>query len=361
MSTTTNILVSWDKDNEDYARFQDRILSYSAAKRLDHAILSDADWIRIHGADRPRQVVMIWPIPDFEEPEFPVGAHDGEPTGTAVTIFSARYKTFHDRKAEVLKEIEQISIFKLAIENALPVRVLQDDINEIGFGTSRRNLRQVFQILNTKFADFSTTKLKKNTESLKIPFTGSLEHMDDFIAKHKVAHQTQARYGGGPFPENFKVENFLDCFKDIHHFAGTSDAYLRAYPSPATQTFDNVSAEFQIFADTHKFQATAKSEGYASFTNGSLDFIEKVAQAVATKMLSAGKKPSSEKSLPLTANPSGKAFPHYCWTHGPSNTHCSVDCRNPAQGHQTAATNSNRLGGRNVPSPQSWQRRVAAP
>ena len=65
MSTTTNILVSWDKDNEDYARFQDRILSYSA-----------------------------------------------------------RYKTFHDRKAEALKEIEQISIFKLAIENALPVRVL---------------------------------------------------------------------------------------------------------------------------------------------------------------------------------------------------------------------------------------------
>ena len=174
-------------------------------------------------------------------------------------------------------------------------------------------------------------------------------------------HQTQARYGGGLFPENFKVENFLDCFKDIHQFAGTSDAYLRAYPSPATQTFDNVSAEFQIFADTHKFQATVKSEGYASFTDGSLDFIEKVAQAVATKMLSAGKKPSSEKSLPLTANPSGKAFPHYCWTHGPSNTHCSVDCRNPAQGHQTAATNSNRLGGRNVPSPQSWQRRVAAP
>ena len=184
--------------------------------------------------------------------------------------------------------------------------------------------------------------------------------MDDFIAKQKVAHQTQSRYGGGPFPENFKVENFLDCFKDLHQFAGTIDAYLRAYPSPATQTFENASAMFQIFADTHKSEATTKSEGYTAFTEASEDFIEKVAQAVATKMVSAGKKPASQK-LPLTAAPSGKVFPHYCWTHGPSNTHCSADCRNPAQGHQTAATNSNRLGGRTIPSPQSWQRRVAAP
>ena len=359
-TTTTNTLASWDKDNEDYARFQDRILSYSAAKRLDHALLSDPDWIRIHGV-QVRQLVMTWPIQDFQEPVFPVGHNDAEPTGTAVTIYSARYKTFHDRKVEALKEIEQVSIFKLAIENALPVRVLQDDINEIGFGTSRRTLSQVFQILNTKFADFPATKLKKNTESLKIPFTGSLEHMDDFIEKQKVAHQTQARYGGGPFPENFKVENFLDCFKDIHQFAGTADAYLRAYPSPATQTFDNVSAEFQIFADTHKLLATTRSEGYASLTDGSDDFIEKVAQAVATKMSSAGNKPVPKKNSSLTAAPFGKAFPHYCWTHGPSNTHCSADCRNPSQGHQTAATNSNRLGGRTIPSPQSWQRRVAAP
>ena len=228
---------------------------------------------------------MTWPIPHFNEPDFPVGNNDGDPTGTAVTIYSARYKVYLDRKAEALKEIDQISTFKMAIENALPIRVLQDDISEIGYGTSRRNLKEVFQILNTKFADFPATKLKKNTESLKIPFSGPLEHMDDFIAKQKVAHQNQARYGGGPFPENFKVENFLDCFKDLHQFAGTTDAYLRAYPSPATQTFNNVSAEFQIFADTHKFQATTKSEGY--FTAGSDDFIEKVAQAVATKMASA--------------------------------------------------------------------------
>jgi len=357
MSTTTNLLVSWDKDNEDYARFQDRILSYSAAKRLDHALLSDSDWTRIHGADQPRQEVLIWPIPDYQEPAFPVGAHDAEPTGTAVTIYSARYKTFNDRKTEALKEIDQISTFKSAIENALPVRVLQDDINEIGFGTSRRTLRQVFQILNIKFADFPATKLKKNTESLKIPFTGSLEHMDDFIAKQKVAHQIQARYGGGAFPENFKVENFLDCFKEIHQFVGTADAYLRAHPSPSTQTFENVSAEFQIFADTHKSQETAGSEGYASFSEGKVDFIDKIAQAVAIKMSSAGKSLSSKKSV----TSSGKVFPHYCWTHGPSNTHCSSDCRNPAQGHQIAATNGNRLGGRTIPSPQLWQRRVADP
>ena len=161
MSTTTNTLVIWDKDNEDYARFQDRILSYSAAKRLDHALLSEPDWLRIHGADEIRQAVRSWPIPHFEEPEFPVGHNDAEPTGVAVTIYSARYKTFHDRKAEALKEIDQISTFKTAIENALPVRVLQDDINEIGFGTARRNLRQIFQILNTKFAEFPATKLKK--------------------------------------------------------------------------------------------------------------------------------------------------------------------------------------------------------
>jgi len=355
MSTTTTLAI-WDKDNEDYARFQDRILSYSAAKRLDHALLSDPDWIRIHGA-QPRRPLLIWPIPDFEEPDFPVGHHDAEPTGVAVTIYSARYKTFNDRKADALKEIDLISTFKLAIENALPVRVLQDDINEIGFGTSRRSLSQVFQILNTKFADFPATKLKQNTESLKIPFTGSLEHMDDFIAKQKVAHQTQVRYGGGAFPENFKVENFLDCFKDIHEFAGTADAYLRAHPTPATQTFDNVSALFQIFADTHKFQATTRSEGYASFTEGSADFIEKVAQAVATKMFS-GKKLATKKSA---AAPPGKVFPYYCWTHGPSNTHCSADCRNPAQGHQSAATNGNYLGGRTIPSPPFWPRRVAAP
>jgi hypothetical protein len=31
-------LLPWDKENEDYVRFQDRILSLSAAKRLDHAL-----------------------------------------------------------------------------------------------------------------------------------------------------------------------------------------------------------------------------------------------------------------------------------------------------------------------------------
>ena len=348
-------LLPWDKENEDYVRFQDRILSLSAAKRLDHALLSDPDWTRIHG-EQPRQGIMIWPNPEFEEPDFPVGHHDGDPSGVAVTIYSARYKTFHDRKTEALREIEQISILKLAIENALPVRVLQDDINEIGFGTSRRSLRQLFQILNTKFAEFPATKLKRNTESLRISFAGHLDHMDDFIAKQKVAHQTQSRYGGGPFPENFKVENFLDCFKDLHQFAGTIDAYLRAYPSPATQTFENASAMFQIFADTHKSEATTKSEGYTAFTEASEDFIEKVAQAVATKMVSTGKKPASQKPPPAAA-PSGKVLPHYCWTHGPNNTHCGIDCRNPAQGHQTSATYTNRLGGRT----QFWQRRVAVP
>ena len=171
MSTTTNKLLPWDKENEDYARFQDRILSYSAMRRLDHALLSEADWTRIHGLEL-RQALKIWPLPDFEEPQFPVGIHDAEPTGVAVTIYSARYKIFQDRKTESLKELDEVATFKLDIENALPVRVLQDDISQVGFGTSRRSLRQVFQILNTKFADFPATKLKQNTESLKIPFTG---------------------------------------------------------------------------------------------------------------------------------------------------------------------------------------------
>jgi len=117
----------------------------------------------------------------------------------------------------------------LAIENALPVWVLQDDINEIGFGKSRRTSRQVFQILNKKFADFPATKLKQNTESIKIPFTGSLEHMDD-----KMLTKSKLDIEEAFFLKILKSKFLLDCFKDIHQLVGTADAYLRAHPSPAT-------------------------------------------------------------------------------------------------------------------------------
>ena len=37
----------------------------------------------------------------------------------------------------------------------------------------------------------------------------------------------------------------------------------------------------------------------------------------------------------------------YCWTHGSSGNvaHTSASCANPAEGHQVAATNRNRMGG----------------
>ena len=45
----------------------------------------------------------------------------------------------------------------------------------------------------------------------------------------------------------------------------------------------------------------------------------------------------------------GTVFPHYCHTHGPSVSHSSADCENPATGHNTKATMKNKMGGREEP------------
>lgn len=336
MSIVSQIAL-WDHDNEEYSIFQNSILSYSSNNSLDHALLSDADFLRIHpGINRPQLLNDPGPLP----------AMPNNPTQAQLAVHNQEYKEHLEIRTEYRDERDKIAKFKSMLENSLPKHVLRDDVSEVGYGTGRRSLQQIYAILNLKFATMSTLKLIANQARLNKPFNSVTDKMDVFIAKHVVAHHIQQTFGGGEFPENIKITSFLNCFSLLPEFSGVTDAFLRQFPTVAQQTFANLTVAFQAFADTHSLKSTAATEGYVAAATTSITIDQyKIEELIAAAVTSALKKADSDKKKTTT-----NSFKYYCWSHGPSTTHNGINCNRPAEGHIPTATLKNPQGGKTTPA-----------
>jgi hypothetical protein len=282
----------------------------------------------------------------------PVFANDA-PTGPQITeanrLLLARQKTFklyHDVDRALVRQI-------LA---ATPVIYLQA-LNDRQSGFSHVTTRQMLTHLRTHYGQVTMEMKDDNTNRMMAawqpptPIDTLFQQLDDGIyfataAGEPLVDTAVARIG----------------YNIIHKTGVFSDACRDwCLQEPAAQTYVNFQVHFRKMDNYRRVNATTStSAGYqmanhvgshpstspsttSSFSSDPTILNAEIAslrvQLALATMAPPGTPSTNRHQLPATRG--------YCWTHGSSGNllHTSASCTNPAPGHQTAATNRNRMGG----------------
>ena len=215
-------------------------------------------------------------------------------------------------------------------------------------GLTQFTTREIVGFLRTRHGTMGTTDAKALTQLLSCPYESSVpldDHLDRFVL-------TAARLAeiGQPLSEFAKVQALTKSMERCGLYTGGFQLYnvTPGTDTMALQTADNLSIALRKW-DAQLQRAGPATFGYSTATAAATilapDIIQHIAAAV-TSALQAAAAVTATKTTPAPAPRARKPQPFYCWTHGPSPTHNSVDCRKPAPNHNIAATASNKMGGR---------------
>ncbi len=256
---------------------------------------------------------------------------------------------------------------------------------------SNTNPLAVIQHLQTTYGQITAEDLLANREQLKAPWQPEteMEHFFDNI-ENCVAY---AAKGQDPISTRNAVEAGVATLKKTGQYGFTLREWSRE--ALVDQTYDNFKLFFTEAEKERKADTTVTTAGYhrakqASYINASDDATVPTAASTLTAITMADIQTGIQAALAAhtaatnnsiqaalaahTAatnninnnhrprnrpNNQSRSIEHisatdlaamgYCWTHGYSyNTgHTSATCSRPNEGHQMAATNTNRMGGNN--------------
>ena len=223
-------------------------------------------------------------------------------------------------------------------------------------GLTQFTTREIVGFLRTRHGTMGTTDAKALTQLLSCPYESSVpldDHLDRFVL-------TAARLAeiGQPLSEFAKVQALTKSMEHCGLYTGGFQLYnvTPGTDTMALQTAANLSIALRKW-DAQLQRAGPATFGYSTATAAATTtataaatvlapaIIQHIAAAV-TSALQAAAAVTATKSTPAPAPRARKPQLFYCWTHGPSPTHNSVDCRKPAPNHNPAATASNKMGGR---------------
>jgi hypothetical protein len=244
-----------------------------------------------------------------------------------------------------------------------------DIISEPQWGTQRRNLADIFAIMDPIYDVATTSDLDALKAQLKEPQDGSLS-MRDFCAKHRTII-TACADANQPIPMMDQIKALRVAVERIPQCQSATMHWMLVVPLLANQTFEGLATALCQAAENLGEPTTASMAGYANaayqipptppdtshWTAMAALMTDHMAQtqntlhALAAALTSGGGHNKPARSNPKAASAhaparhKGRRHDQYCWTHGEC-AHESAECQNPAQGHQVTATRAKRMGGR---------------
>jgi hypothetical protein len=266
---------------------------------------------------------------------------------------------------------EQLRTYRLyhAVDSALKALLLQavDDIYTQSLADPRLRYStvtclQVITHLWTAYGTIPQQELDLNLARMSAPW-----HPLEALWAQLDLGRAFADAAGEPIPPSqiirigynliFKTGLFPDACREWRQ---------RILPPQPAPTFQQFQSHFRQANEDHCLLATTESAGYhanailSPATNPSpaplsFDTQSAIVTAVAAAMA------NHLQSLPATVATRPPRQKSYCWTHGfiLNESHNSMTCRKQAPGHQTAATQANKMGG--ATSHQRRRQDAAAP
>jgi hypothetical protein len=233
--------------------------------------------------------------------------------------------------------------------------------------------------LDAKFNVVTPDTIAEAQDKMDVPFVdnGVLTILQYIDQHHVIPHQVAAT-NGGAYPQTTKVRKLIVGLTQCGLFAETLSFYRRTYKTTITQTFELLCEMIEEDEPSRASKKTSAGTGLINeativehpFVKNLLEKIDSMQNAIVILSANAAaqqthhqpadqqtsKKSStrvpSAPSVQSAAKNSGrtkeKAF--YCWTHGPNNSHSSLDCEWRSHGHEERATYHNKMGGALVPT-----------
>lgn len=234
------------------------------------------------------------------------------------------------------------------------------DDNSIGemsegrkLGITRLSLRYMYQWMCDHHGTVTTAYLDKNRGLPDLPFVDDgTKTVTTYIKENHSGPHKIAAENGEAMPETVKVSKLTNGLIPCGQFKTVLEHFVFTYKTPATQTFEVLCNLVRVFDVGREVRKTSGGSGLMNQAVVDQNTIQtltrqmeqlQAAIAVLTANAVCGPVPNNNHKRGATTKINPRA--HYCWTHSSNNSHASIDCRFPRDGHKTAATFDNQMGG----------------
>ena len=294
-------------------------------------------------------VPFVPPVAPTAEPVFPNDAPTSAQITEANRLLLVRQKTFrlyHDVDKALVRQI-------IAATPAIYLNALND--RQSGF--SRVTCLQMLTHLRAQYGKVTMAMKDENARRMTAawqpptPIDMLFQQLEDGVyfanaAQEPLVDTAVARMGyniiaaTGLFTEACRDWCLLDpeaqTFLAFQEHFRKMDNYRRV--TSATSATAGFQPGVPMMANHSAAPSTTSSLSTADATVLAAEIVSLRAQ-LALAVVSAPARHAGRQQTPATRG--------YCWTHGSSSniSHTSATCTHPAEGHQTAATNRNRMGG----------------
>lgn len=168
-------------------------------------------------------------------------------------------------------------------------------------------------------------------------------------ANHERAH-TFLENANMPVYAHQKIQNVEKALAGIPRFTLAISTYKLEFSTPALKTYANFVDKLMVADREFPREQTSGGTAMANAAQASrastdAQRIKKLEAEIAQLKVRGGGGSGTKAGV----GNDGTVFTQYCWTHGPSTTHCSANCKNQADGHNTGATMKDKKGGRAEP------------
>lgn len=175
-----------------------------------------------------------------------------------------------------------------------------------------------------------------------------------YIAEYHERSHILLEEAGYPIDAPTKIRNLELAMSGIPRFELAIKSYKLEYPL-GLRTFSNFVDKLTV-ADrefpreqTSGGTAMANAAKASHATTTDAQTIKELRAKVAQLERGGGRGGGRRSGAGAEVGNDGTVFPHYCYTHGPSTTHSSANCKRPDDDHNTKATMQNQMGGRKDP------------
>jgi hypothetical protein len=352
-------IIPFSNVHADFPEYDNSVLDFASltsiycpqSQGLLGELLSPEEWelLPIWTADNP--VVAYVPPPNpGPEPVFVAG------TAIANSIHIIQRDAWKARSTLFTDHNKAVNIFTLAY-----LRSIEKGSDAWGViidgsvGARSIPLRTIRARLVAHFAVMTNQDLKDNQAKLSVAFMPASMSMRLHVQAHAKAHRLAAT-AGQPYSELSKVQFLIESVTPCGLFAARISSFFDVeFTLVAQQTFKRLADALVITFENRALTATAASEGFAAAavispsasTATMMAEIQRLSAELQRLKSNAGNGIISAAPGVRQTNrqPDQDSEKLYCWTHGPC-AHSGVNCTNPAIGHKTAATWSNKMGGR---------------
>lgn len=223
-------------------------------------------------------------------------------------------------------------------------------LEHIHHGLMNLTSAQILEYLDERFATPSERDMEINREKLSMVFRKE-DDFDTLLITHQNAHQ-YATLAKHPISEADKISYLKRSITPCGIFDRKMELYRNEYPELSQRSFGTMSCS--MLSEWREYSQTLPAKNPAASANAATsdDSIALRAEVKALRdtIANFNSVPGKEdKKKPKKFNSE-----EYCWSHGNCN-HSSAACKNPADGHKSAATKSDNMGG----SAKTWSSRFS--